>query len=29
LRLLRHAIAYEKNGQFFQSHLTRIVRLSM
>ena len=24
LRLLRHAIAYEKNGQFFQSHLTRI-----
>ena len=24
LRLLRHAIAYEKNGQFFQSHLTKI-----
>ena len=24
LRLLRHAIAYEKNSQFFQSHLTRI-----
>ena len=24
LRLLRYAIAYEKNGQFFQSHLTRI-----
>ena len=24
LRLLRHAIAYEKNGQFFQSRLTRI-----
>lgn len=24
LRLLHHAIAYEKNGQFFQSHLTRI-----
>lgn len=24
LRLLRHAIAYEKNGQFFQSHLTKV-----
>lgn len=24
LRLLRHAIAYEKNGQFFQSRLTKI-----
>lgn len=24
LRLLRHAIAYEKNGQFFHSHLTKI-----
>ena len=24
LRLLRHAIAYEMNGQFFQSHLTKI-----
>ena len=25
LRLLRHAIAYEKNGQFFQSHLTKVI----
>ena len=24
LRLLRHAIAYEKNGQFFQSRLTKV-----
>ena len=24
LRLLRHAIACEKNGQFFQSHLTKV-----
>ena len=24
LRLLRHAIAYEKNGLFFQSHLTKV-----
>ena len=24
LRLLRHAIAYERNGQFFQSHLTKV-----
>ena len=24
LRLLRHAIAYEKNDQFFQSHLTKV-----
>ena len=24
LRLLRHAIVYEKNGQFFQSHLTKV-----
>lgn len=25
LRLLRHAIAYEKNGQFFQSRLTKVL----
>lgn len=25
LRLLRHAIAYEKNGQFFQSRLTKVI----
>ena len=24
LRLLRHAIAFEKNGQFFHSHLTKV-----
>ena len=24
LKLLRHAIAFEKNGQFFQSHLTKV-----